>query len=274
MDEDAPAGDDAGKDVKGHQLDAEDYDDLDDEDESDEASLGEVDKPRALTDDKGIMKTIKVPGGGWESPQEGDKVTVHYTGRLLDGTVFDSSVDRGQPFEFTVGVGQVIKGWDKGIMSMKKGEKCILRCEPDYAYGAAGSPPKIPPNSTLEFEVELLAWQSVKDLKGDGGIIKTVIGEGSYGGKPSDRDMVVVSYKILNSAGEEVAASPEDDATLPMSKPEAWEVPGLWEAVRTMQPKEKVHLKLKPKYGYGDAGKPPKVAPGADVEAELHLKVV
>lgn len=103
---------------------------------------------------------------------------VHYTGRLLDGTVFDSSVDRGQPFEFTVGVGQVIKGWDKGIMSMKKGEKCILRCEPDYAYGAAGSPPKIPPNSTLEFEVELLAWQSVKDLKGDGGVIKTVIGEG------------------------------------------------------------------------------------------------
>ena len=93
--------------------------------------------------------------------------------------MFDSSVDRGEPFEFTVGVGQVIKGWDTGVLTMKKGEKCLLRCEPDYAYGAAGSPPKIPPHSTLEFEVELLSWQSVKDIKGDGGVVKTVVEEGS-----------------------------------------------------------------------------------------------
>ena len=86
----------------------------------------------------------------------GTKVKVHYTGKLTDGTVFDSSVSRGQPLEFVVGVGQVIRGWDEGITQLQKGQKAILTCPPDYAYGAAGAGGVIPPNATLTFEVEVI----------------------------------------------------------------------------------------------------------------------
>ena len=74
----------------------------------------------------------------------GAKVKVHYTGKLLDDTVFDSSVTRGQPLEFVVGVGQVIKGWDQGIIQLQKGQKARLTCPPSFAYGAKGIPGVIP----------------------------------------------------------------------------------------------------------------------------------
>ena len=86
----------------------------------------------------------------------GAQVTVHYHGTLADGSVFDSSVQKGRPFKFQVGVGQVIRGWDEGITQLQKGQKATLTCPPDYAYGAQGYPPVIPQNATLTFEVELL----------------------------------------------------------------------------------------------------------------------
>ena len=81
---------------------------------------------------------------------------MHYTGYLDDDSVFDSSVKRGQPFTFTIGVGQVIKGWEEGIMTMFLGERAYLKCSPEYAYGARGHPPVIPRAATLTFEVQLL----------------------------------------------------------------------------------------------------------------------
>jgi len=117
--------------------------------------------------DSGVLKKIlQVASDGAEGPPpNGYEVQAHYTGRLLDGTKFDSSVDRGTPFKFTIGKGQVIKGWDQGFASMKVGEKALLKCLPDYAYGASGSPPKIPPNATLEFEVELLGFKEKQKQK-------------------------------------------------------------------------------------------------------------
>ena len=80
-------------------------------------------------------------------------------GTLMDGSKFDSSKDRGRPFQFVIGQGQVIKGWDEGMMQMSVGQHAKLTCTPDYAYGPRGFPPVIPPNSTLIFEVELLGAQ-------------------------------------------------------------------------------------------------------------------
>lgn len=100
------------------------------------------------------IETI-VKGSGTEA-KVGDSLTVHYTGMLEDGTKFDSSVDRGTPFNFILGIGQVIEGWEKGMEGMKVGEKRKLTIQPEYAYGERGVPGVIPPNATLIFEVELL----------------------------------------------------------------------------------------------------------------------
>ena len=87
---------------------------------------------------------------------------VHYVGTLTaDSSKFDSSRDRDDTFKFDIGGGQVIKGWDKGVATMKKGEKSILRCTSEYGYGASGSPPNIPGGASLDFEVELFGWEKV-----------------------------------------------------------------------------------------------------------------
>jgi peptidylprolyl isomerase len=113
---------------------------------------------KAVTTQSGLRYEDLVAGTG-ATPQSGQEVTVHYTGTLDDGMKFDSSVDRGQPFKFKIGVGQVIKGWDEGVMTMKIGGKRKLVIPAHLGYGARGAGGVIPPNATLVFEVELLNIQ-------------------------------------------------------------------------------------------------------------------
>mmetsp|Transcript_38869 Transcript_38869/g.86461 ORF Transcript_38869/g.86461 Transcript_38869/m.86461 type:complete len:109 (+) Transcript_38869:351-677(+) len=106
----------------------------------------------------GVDIEVLQAGDGQNYPQKGNTVTVHYVGTLTNGTKFDSSRDRGKPFQFKLGMGQVIKGWDEGVAKMSKGEKSKLTISPDYGYGAHGAGGVIPPNATLIFEVELLSF--------------------------------------------------------------------------------------------------------------------
>ena len=102
------------------------------------------------------MKVETLKQGTGNEAKAGDSVTVHYVGTLENGQKFDSSIDRNAPYTFKVGAGRVIRGWDLGVAGMKVGEKRKLTVPPNLAYGAAGFPPIIPQNATLNFEVEML----------------------------------------------------------------------------------------------------------------------
>jgi FKBP-type peptidyl-prolyl cis-trans isomerase len=112
-------------------------------------------EPKVVTTKSGL-KYIDEKEGTGEEAKAGDKVEVHYTGWLKDGTKFDSSKDRGRPFSFQLGAGMVIKGWDEGVAGMKVGGKRTLIIPPELGYGARGAGGVIPPNAELKFEVELL----------------------------------------------------------------------------------------------------------------------
>ena len=117
--------------------------------------MQQTDSPKEITTASGLKYIDEIVGTG-ASPKVSQNVKVHYTGWLENGKKFDSSVDRGQPFEFVISVGQVIKGWDEGVSTMKVGGKRKLIIPSGLAYGSRGAGSDIPPNATLIFEVELL----------------------------------------------------------------------------------------------------------------------
>ncbi|XP_022727998.1 peptidyl-prolyl cis-trans isomerase FKBP62-like [Durio zibethinus] len=217
---------------------------------------------------QGLKKKLVKEGEGWDKPEIGDEVEVHYTGTLLDGTQFDSSRERGTPFKFTLGQGQVIKGWDEGIKTMKKGENAIFTIPPDLAYGESGSPPTIPPKATLQFDVELLSWTSVKDICKDGGIFKKILTKGDKWENPKDLDEVLVNYEAKLEDGTVVAKDDGVEFTVKAGHL----CPAFAKAIKTMKKGEKALLTVKPQYGFGEKGKLATGAEGAvPPNATLHI---
>ncbi|XP_061577921.1 peptidyl-prolyl cis-trans isomerase FKBP4 [Cololabis saira] len=218
--------------------------------------------------DGGVVKLIKREGTGTELPMTGDKVFVHYVGTLSDGTHFDSSRDRGEKFSFELGKGQVIKAWDTGVATMKVGELCQLTCKPEYAYGSAGSPPKIPPNATLIFEVELFEFRGEDITENeDGGIIRRIITKGEGYSKPNEGALVEVTvegtYDERTFDERELKFEVGDGENLSLP-------PGVEKAITAMEQGEEATFTIKPKYGFGNVGNEKFNIPGG---ATLQYKI-
>ncbi|XP_035236679.1 peptidyl-prolyl cis-trans isomerase FKBP5 [Anguilla rostrata] len=219
--------------------------------------------------DQGVLKVVKRPGMETERPMIGDKMFVHYTGKLLNGKKFDSSLDRKEPFTFNLGIGQVIKAWDVGLATMQKGEVSLFLCKPEYAYGAAGSPPKVPPNSTLLFEVELLNFKG-ELLTEDGGILRRIKVKGDGFSNPNEG--ASVNVHLQGSCAGRVFDS--RDLCFVVGEAVDMDVPlGVDRAMDKMQKGECCLLHLKPRYGFGREGKPEfGIGPNADLVYEVTLK--
>ncbi|VDN28128.1 unnamed protein product [Gongylonema pulchrum] len=218
------------------------------------------------------MKQILVEGTGEHHPSNHDTVFVHYVGTLENGEEFDSNRHGKEPFSFTLGKGQVIKGWDLGVATMKKGEKCLLTCRAGYAYGDGGSPPKIPGGATLKFEIELLRWQG-EDISPDrdGSITRSVIVPGEKYTSPTEGATVKVcavgSYEGRVFYDKEVSfvVGEGTEAGLPE---------GVDRAVRRFNKGEKssIHLKGK-RFTFGDSPPPQyNLPPNAELDFTLFLK--
>lgn len=221
--------------------------------------------------DEGVLKVIKREGTGTETPMTGDRVFVHYTGWLLDGTKFDSSLDRKDKFSFDLGKGEVIKAWDIAVATMKVGELCHITCKPEYAYGSAGSPPKIPPNATLVFEVELFEFKG-EDLTDDedGGIIRRIRTRGEGYARPNDGAIVEVALEGYYKD----RLFDQRELRFEVGEGESLDLPcGLEKAIQRMEKGEHSILYLKPRYAFGNAGKEKfQIPPSAELKYEVHLK--
>jgi len=220
--------------------------------------------------DGGILKEIKVEGSGTETPWTGDKVFVHYVGTLTDGSKFDSSRDRGDQFSFNIGKSEVIKGWDFGVATMKVGEKAVFTIKADYGYGSAGSPPKIPGDATLVFEIELFDFHG-EDISKDSdmGVVKRIKVNGEGYDQPNDGSQVEIEIKGSTNGKvfDERKVNFEVGEGLDIGIPR-----GIEFALEKMKKNEVAQITLKPEYGFGKNGNVDKgVGPNSTLVYEVKV---
>jgi peptidylprolyl isomerase len=232
-----------------------------------------------ITTESGLKYIDDVLGAG-DFPKTGDKVKVHYTGTLEDGTKFDSSRDRNQPFEFPLGQGRVIKGWDEGISTMKPGGKRKLIIPSALAYGERGAGKLIPPGATLIFDVELIEVMEAfvdtdfslpgREDNTESGLRMIVHKEGN-GEKPSAGQTVSVHYTGLLETGKKFDSSHDRGSPISFPLGQGRVIKGWDEAIALMSKGEKRTLIIPPELGYGERGAGGAIPPNATLIFEVEL---
>ncbi len=227
------------------------------------------------------LKYYDFEEGSGDTPASGQLVTVQYTGWLTDGTKFDSSLDRAEPFTFALGKGQVIPGWDEGVATMKVGGKRQLLIPADLAYGEQGAGGVIPPNASLIFEVELLDIQpgapesptkvDEKDYTTTDSGLKYYDFEEGTGDSPNPGDMVSVHYTGWLEDGTKFDSSLDRGAPFRFPVGMGQVIPGWDEGVATMKVGGKRQLLIPPELGYGEKGAGDAIPPNATLIFEVEL---
>ena len=231
------------------------------------------------TTETGLQYKITEQGKG-EQANKGEKVKVHYTGKLENGEVFDSSIDRGKPFEFELGAGRVIKGWDEGIALLKVGDKATFIIPPELGYGERNLG-KIPANSTLIFDVELLEIvkapkitsfdvTGIEAIYSQTGLKFYVIDQGE-GESPKKGDMVTVHYSGYLEDGTMFDSSVERGQPFQFELGAGRVIKGWDEGVSFMKKGGKIRFVIPYNLAYGEEGRPPKIPPKADLTFDIEL---
>jgi FKBP-type peptidyl-prolyl cis-trans isomerase len=243
----------------------------------DKAKSQKVKNPKTVKTASGLEYTITEKGNG-KKPQNGDKVKVHYTGKLINDTVFDSSVGRGQPFEFKLGAGQVIKGWDEAFLLLQVGDKATIKFGPELGYGdrAMG---KIPANSTLIFNVELLdVTEGVKpyDVKGKdtvktaSGLKMITVKSNPSGEQAVKGTKVVAEYSAFLTDGKMFDSSIERGQPLKANIGKGQLFAGLEEGISMMRKGEKAKIIIPSNLAFGEKGNGP-IPANAEIIFDIEL---
>jgi peptidylprolyl isomerase len=236
-----------------------------------------VKKPKPVKTASGLEYTITSKGNG-KKPVVGDKVKVHYTGTLLDGTKFDSSVDRGQPFTFELGMGRVIKGWDEGIALLNVGDKASFVIPAELGYGPQANG-KIPANSILKFDVELLdiiAAPKPWDMTGkkvettQSGLGYVMFAKGKNGKKPVKGDKVKVHYSGFFTDGKKFDSSVERGEPIEFQVGKGQVIKGWDEGLMLLGVGDKAKFIIPYSLAYGEQGRGP-IPPKSDLIFDVEL---
>ena len=232
-----------------------------------------------ITTDSGLKYRITEHGNG-ELPKAGDRVVVHYTGKLEDGTKFDSSLDRNEPFIFELGARQVIKGWDEGIALLHKGDEASFIVPPELGYGSRATGP-IPPNSTLLFDVELVNIlpaieidpfniEGKASITTDSGLKYYLVKEG-IGKKAAAGDEVTVHYTGYFEDGSIFDSSVKRDQPFKFTLGIKRVIAGWDEGVALMKIGDKMHFVIPYQLAYGETGYPGVIPPKATLIFDVEL---
>ncbi len=237
-----------------------------------------VKKPKMVKTASGLEYTITEKGNG-KKPMNGDKVKVHYTGKLTNDTVFDSSVTRGQPFEFKLGAGQVIKGWDEAFLLLQVGDKATIKLPPEIAYGANANG-KIPANATLIFDIQLLdVVEGLRpyDVKGKdtvklpSGVQYIIVKENKAGEKAAIGTMAEFHYVGYFRDGKMFDNSFERNQPLNVKIGKKQLMPGWEEGVSMLRAGEKAKLIIPAALALGEKGYPPLIPPNTDLVMDIEM---